>query len=95
MDCSFRTAQKSETPQTTPSALLSDKDTMSESRGQLPATETLIQGQGMFSPPGPGKARENKTTARRSVWGLTRSLVPASPWIQLEQLCVPLGKNGR
>ena len=50
MDCSLRTTQKSETPQTSPSAPLSDKDTMSESCGQLPTTEKLIQGQGMFSP---------------------------------------------
>ena len=94
MDCSLRTTQKSETPQTSLSAPLSDKDTMHKSYGQLPTTEKLIQGQGTFSPPGSGKAGENKTTARRS-WGLTRSLVPASPWIQLEQLCAPLGKNGR
>lgn len=94
MDYSLRTTQKSETPQTSPSAPLSDKDTVSEACGQLPTTEKLIQGQGTFSPPGSGKAGENKTTARRSVWGLTRSQVPASPWIQLEQLCAPLGKMG-
>ena len=92
MNFSLRITQKSETPQTTPPTPLSDKDTMSMSHGRLPATGQLIQGQGTFSPPpGSGKAGRVRPLPGEA----TGSLVPASAWIPLEQLCEPLGKNGR
>lgn len=90
MNFSLRTTQKSETPQTTPPTPLSDKDTISVSHGRLPATEQLIQGQGTLSPPPQDQERPG-----RSVWVLTKSLMPASAWIPVEQLCEPLGENGR